>query len=65
LIDFRLGYELFPGLDLGAAVLNAFDQQYYDHLNFAFRNQADAGLSGLERLTDPGQNFTVFVKYAF
>jgi iron complex outermembrane receptor protein len=65
LVDFRLGYELFPGLDLGAAVLNAFDQQYYDHLNFAFRNQANANLSGLERLTDPGQNFTVFVKYGF
>jgi len=60
-----LGYELFPGLDLGAAVLNAFDQQYYDHLNFAFRNQANANLRGLERLTDPGQNFTVFVKYGF
>jgi iron complex outermembrane receptor protein len=65
LVDFRLGYEIFPGLDLGAAVLNAFDQQYYDHLNFAFRNQANANLSGLERLTDPGQNFTVFVKYGF
>ncbi|MFO7743748.1 MAG: TonB-dependent receptor, partial [Psychroflexus sp.] len=65
LVDFRLGYELFPGLNLGGAVLNAFDQQYYDHLNFAFRNQANANLSGMERLTDPGQNFTVFVKYEF
>jgi iron complex outermembrane receptor protein len=65
LVDFRLGYELFPGLDLGAALLNAFDQQYYDHLNFAFRNQADAGLSGMERLTDPGRNLTFFVKYQF
>lgn len=65
LVDFRLGYELFPGLNLGAAVLNAFDQQYYDHLNFAFRNQANANLSGMERLTDPGRNFTVFVKYSF
>ncbi|MBZ9651874.1 TonB-dependent receptor domain-containing protein [Psychroflexus montanilacus] len=65
LVDFRLGYELIPGLNLGAAVLNAFDEQYYDHLNFAFRNQANANLSSMERLTDPGQNFTVFVKYAF
>lgn len=65
LVDFRLGYELFPGLNLGAAVLNAFDQQYFDHLNFAFRNQANANLSGMERLTDPGRNFTVFVKYSF
>ncbi|WP_026302662.1 TonB-dependent receptor domain-containing protein [Psychroflexus tropicus] len=65
LVDFRLGYELIPGLNLGAAVLNAFDTQYFDHLNFAFRNQANANLSGMERLTDPGRNFTVFVKYAF
>ncbi|MBZ9627901.1 TonB-dependent receptor [Psychroflexus sp. CAK57W] len=65
LVDFRLGYELLPDLNLGGAVLNAFDQQYYDHLNFAFRNQANASLSGMERLTDPGQNFTVFVKYEF
>lgn len=65
LVDFRLGYELIPGLNLGTAVLNAFDEQYYDHLNFAFRNQANANLSGMERLTDPGQNFTVFVKYSF
>jgi iron complex outermembrane receptor protein len=65
LLDVRLGYELLPGLDLGAAVLNLFDTQYFDHLNFAFRNQADANLSGMERLTDPGRNFTVFVKYSF
>lgn len=65
LVDFRLGYELIPGLNLGTAILNAFDEQYYDHLNFAYRNQANANLSGMERLTDPGQNFTVFVKYSF
>jgi len=34
-----LGYELLPKLDLGAAVLNAFDQQYYDHLNFALETK--------------------------
>ncbi|MFN2262307.1 MAG: TonB-dependent receptor domain-containing protein [Psychroflexus sp.] len=65
LLDFRLGYEILPNLNLGAAVLNIFDKQYYDHLNFAFRNQANAGLSGMERLTDPGRNFTFFVKYGF
>lgn len=65
LIDLRLGYELIPGLKLGAAVLNVFDQQYYDHLNFAFRNQANSNLSGMERLTDPGRNFTVFVNFEF
>jgi iron complex outermembrane receptor protein len=65
LLDIRLGYEIIEGLNLGAAVLNVFDTQYYDHLNFAFRNQADAGLSGMERLTDPGRNFTLFAKYDF
>lgn len=65
LMDIRLGYEILPKLNFGAAVLNAFDTQYFDHLNFAFRNQADAGLSGMERLTDPGRNFTVFLKYDF
>lgn len=65
LMDIRLGYEVLPNLNLGAAVLNLFDTQYFDHLNFAFSNQAEAGLSGMERLTDPGRNFTVFLKYDF
>ena len=65
LLDFRLGYEIVSNLNLGAAVLNIFNKQYYDHLNFAFRNQADAGLNGMERLTDPGRNFTFFIKYGF
>jgi iron complex outermembrane receptor protein len=65
LLDIRLGYEILPNLNLGAAALNVFDKQYFDHLNFAFRNQADAGLSGMERLTDPGRNFSFFVKYGF
>jgi iron complex outermembrane receptor protein len=65
LLDIRLGYEILPNLNLGAAALNVFDKQYFDHLNFAFRNQADAGLSGMERLTDPGRNFTFFMKYGF
>lgn len=60
-----MGYEVLPNLNLGAAVLNLFDTQYFDHLNFAFRNQGDAGLSEMERLTDPGLNFTVFLKYDF
>lgn len=65
LLDLRLGYEILPQLNLGAAVLNLFDTFYFDHLNFAFRNQANTGLSGMERLTDPGRNFTFFVNYNF
>lgn len=65
LLDLRMGYELIPSLHIGTAVLNVFDKNYFDHLNFAFRNQADAGLSNMERLTDPGRNFTFFVKYNF
>lgn len=65
LFDLRIGYEVFPNLSLGSALLNVFDKKYFDHLNFAFRNQGSAGLSGMERLTDPGRNLTFFVKYDF
>lgn len=65
LLDLRMGYELIPNLNIGTAVLNVFDKNYFDHLNFAFRNQGNVGLSGMERLTDPGRNFTLFVKYDF
>lgn len=65
LLDFRIGYPLLPGLDLGASVQNLFDAYYYNHLNFAFRNQDNANLSGMERLTDPGRNLTLYVSYKF
>ncbi len=65
LFDIKANYELFRNMSIGVAVLNVFDKFYFDHLNFAFRNQGATGLSGMERLTDPGFNASVFVKYSF
>lgn len=65
LFDVKANYELFDNLNIGVAVINVFDEFYFDHLNFAFRNQGASGLSGMERLTDPGLNASVFVKYRF
>jgi iron complex outermembrane receptor protein len=65
LFDIKANYKLFDNLNIGVAVINVFDEFYFDHLNFAFRNQGANGLSGIERLTDPGLNVSVFVKYRF
>jgi len=63
LLDFKVSYDLIENLNIGAGVLNIFDVNYYDHLNFAFRNQADADLSTSNRLTNPGRNISFFAKY--
>jgi iron complex outermembrane receptor protein len=65
LFNIKANYELFDNLNIGVAVLNVFDEFYSDHLNFAFRNQGANNLSGMERLTDPGLNASLFVKYSF
>lgn len=65
LFDIKANYELYKNLNIGIAVINVFDEFYFDHLNFAFRNQDSNNLSGMERLTDPGINASVFVKYRF
>lgn len=65
LVDIKANYNLTQNLNIGLAVLNVFDKFYYDHLNFAFRNQASNGLSMMDRLSDPGINASVFVKYSF
>ena len=64
LLDFKVSYDLMENLNIGAGVLNIFDVDYYDHLNFAFRNQADNNLSGSNRLTNPGRNVSFFAKYS-
>ena len=63
LLDFKVSYDLMEDLNVGAGVLNIFDVDYYDHLNFAFRNQADNNLSASNRLTNPGRNVSFFAKY--
>jgi len=64
-VDFKANYNLTQNLNIGVAVLNVFDKFYFDHLNFAFRNQDANNLSMMERLSDPGINASVFVKYSF
>lgn len=61
-MDIRLGYKPVPKLSIGLAALNVFDKTYHDHLNFAFRNQADFGAVPIN---EPGINFTTFVQYSF
>lgn len=63
LLDLKLSYDLMENLNVGAGVLNIFDVNYYDHLNFAFRNQAANDLSTGSRLTNPGRNISFFAKY--
>jgi iron complex outermembrane receptor protein len=65
LVDLKANYNLTKNLNIGVAVLNVFDEFYFDHLNFAFRNQGANGLSTMDRLTDPGINASVFVRYNF
>lgn len=65
IFDVKANYNLTKNLNIGAAVLNVFDKFYFDHLNFAFRNQDANNLSMMERLSDPGINASVFVKYSF
>lgn len=60
-VDFRAGYEPIAGLSIGAAVLNIFDEAYYEHLNYSYKNSSI--LSG--KIYEPGRNFTAFVKYSF
>lgn len=59
--DFRAGYEPISGLSIGAAVVNVFDEAYYEHLNYSYKNSNV--LSG--RIYEPGRNFTVYMKYSF
>jgi len=60
--DLRAGMELFKGMRLGVALLNIFDEQYNNHLNFSFVNQ-----DGFSRtpIQDPGRNFSAYMQYQF
>ncbi len=61
-LDFRMGYKVMKNLTLGGAVLNIFDEGYYSHLNFSFKN---ADTNNGYRIHEPGRNFSVFAKYNF
>ena len=60
--DIRLGIKPLEKLIVGVAILNVFDEEYYNHLNFSFTNQADFTRAPIN---DPGRNFTAFVQYKF
>lgn len=60
--DLRAGIRPWKGIDLGLAAVNVFDETYSDHLNFAFVNQQDFQRT---RVTDPGRNLSVFLRYKF
>ncbi|HFA48597.1 MAG TPA: TonB-dependent receptor, partial [Bacteroidetes bacterium] len=58
--DLRIGTRPVEGLSIGAAMLNIFDANYYEHLNRGYRNNSEQGL-----IFEPGRNITAFVKYEF
>jgi iron complex outermembrane receptor protein len=60
--DLRIGYKPIKNVTFGGAVLNIFDEGYYSHLNFSFKN---ADINNGYRIHEPGRNFSVFAKYNF
>ncbi|MCB0563688.1 MAG: TonB-dependent receptor [Phaeodactylibacter sp.] len=58
--DLQGHVEPVSGLSVGAAVLNIFNRNYYEHLNRGYRNMPEQGL-----IYEPGRNVTVFVRYEF
>ena len=62
-VDIRFGIEPFKNVKFGAAALNIFDEAYYDHLNFSFKNTIDNVVGG--RIFEPGRSFSIYAKYNF
>ena len=58
--DFRAGVRPVTGLSIGAAVLNIFDKNFYEHLNRGYSNLPESGL-----IYEPGRNLTAYVKFEF
>jgi len=61
-LDMRIGLSPTKNITVGAAILNVFDEEYHNHLNFSYINQGDFIR---EPIKDPGINFTAFVQYKF
>jgi iron complex outermembrane receptor protein len=61
-LDLRFGTTLIKDLTIGLAVLNAFDVNYNNHLNFSFVNQSEFDRTPI---TDPGRNFALYMQYQF
>ena len=60
--DIKFGIKPIERLTFGVAVLNVFDEEYNNHLNFSYINQ-DGFIK--EPINDPGRNFTAFIQYKF
>jgi len=60
--DIKFGIKPIESLTFGVAVLNVFDEEYNNHLNFSYTNQEDFTQ---EPINDPGINFTTFIQYRF
>ena len=60
--DFRIGYKPLKNVTLGGTILNIFDEGYYSHLSFSFKN---ADLNNGYRIHETGRKFSFFVKYNF
>lgn len=61
-MDLRLGYRPTENWSIGLSGLNIFDKNYHNHLNFAFRNQAEFASVPIN---EQGRNFTMFIQYKF
>ncbi len=61
-LDIRSGFKPFKNTVLGFAVLNVFDKNYHNHLNFSFINQANFGRIPIN---EPGRNISVFLQFSF
>ena len=60
--DIRAGIVPMKNMTFGVAITNLFDETYYDHLNFSFRNSGE-GKTG--PVYDRGRNFSAFLQYKF
>ncbi len=60
-VDLSAETSPVKGLKAGLRIKNIFDEAYYEHLNFRFRNQSS--LSGF--IQEPGRSWEMFVRYAF
>ena len=63
LLHFSSQFSLSPQCELIFGIDNLLNTYYQSHLNFNYRNQAD--LPNMLRMSNPGRNFKVMVKYNF
>lgn len=60
-VNFDFGVIPYKGFKIGGAVENIFDEYYYEHLNYSFKNSNQL----LGKIYEPGRNVSLYVKYSF